>query len=395
MNNRRKFQVGHHLGRGRRLRLIILTALAALSGCSGKSGRAPEKPPAPKPTAEVVESASVGGCRAVLTVAASEVGYDEKLAVRVAVEASKGWEGRIEDYRKRLESQPFGYAVADFHREEPTRTPDGRTMFAERYDLSFYVPGELEIPGLAITCKEMAGGLDDGAGDVADQPAGDEKSELTNDNGSAAIAGARDESDSSEPKRGETAPVKVRVKAGDDFVVEQEKWSELTLPEPRTLEKVPSPGRAWRNIAVGGLAAVLLAAAGIWALRRRPMAEPLIPELPPREWAEEALARLLAEDWIERGAFAEFYFRLSGIVRGYLERQFGLAAPEMTTEEFLNAAMAAQVVGRTNQRLLGEFLKACDMVKFARYKPEGLEVEESIEAARRFIRLSMRADADG
>jgi hypothetical protein len=43
----------------------------------------------------------------------------------------------------------------------------------------------------------------------------------------------------------------------------------------------------------------------------------------------------LAENLPARGAFKEFYLRLTGIVRQYIEGTTGIRAPEQTTEEFL------------------------------------------------------------
>ncbi len=47
------------------------------------------------------------------------------------------------------------------------------------------------------------------------------------------------------------------------------------------------------------------------------------------------LGALAAEGLIERGQIQSFHYRISDIVRGYVERRFTVAAPEMTTEECL------------------------------------------------------------
>ena len=63
------------------------------------------------------------------------------------------------------------------------------------------------------------------------------------------------------------------------------------------------------------------------------------------------LPALVTEDLIARGLIQEFHYRTSGIVRGYIERRFGVSAPEMTTEEFLTAAAADARFERTRQRV--------------------------------------------
>ena len=77
--------------------------------------------------------------------------------------------------------------------------------------------------------------------------------------------------------------------------------------------------------------------------------------------------------------------RLSGIVRTYIEARFGLKAPDMTTEEFLQVTSNAQALSSSHRRLLQEFLERSDLVKFARYEPSRHEADEAFEAAHRFI----------
>jgi len=57
-------------------------------------------------------------------------------------------------------------------------------------------------------------------------------------------------------------------------------------------------------------------------------------------------------------------------VRRYLEDRFRLRAPEMTTEEFLQAAQQNPQLPREHRSSLGRFLTEADMVKFARHIPE-------------------------
>jgi len=92
------------------------------------------------------------------------------------------------------------------------------------------------------------------------------------------------------------------------------------------------------------------------------------------------MSALLAE-----GNFREYYFRLSNCIRRYLENRFSLRAPEMTTEEFLNAVKDSGVLEAKNKGLLKDFLLGADMVKFAKYGPARQEAEASYEFARRFI----------
>lgn len=138
---------------------------------------------------------------------------------------------------------------------------------------------------------------------------------------------------------------------------------------------------------LGGLAALAgVVGAWWWWRRQQPrIAAPSAPPRPPHEIALEALSKLRQEDLPSHNRYEAYYTRLSSIVRAYIEARFGVKAPEMTTEEFLQVASNAQALSLSHRRLLQEFLERCDLVKFARYEPSRSEADEAFEAARRFI----------
>jgi hypothetical protein len=138
----------------------------------------------------------------------------------------------------------------------------------------------------------------------------------------------------------------------------------------------------WIALGVAGVAAAI--AALFWLLNRRQQARK-IPPRPAHEVALEALARLHAARLLEGGRHAEFYVRLSAIVRDYLETRFHLRAPEMTTEEFLQAAHRDPQLTPAQRALLGQFLAEADLVKFARHVPAAEESERAYRAAREFV----------
>ena len=57
--------------------------------------------------------------------------------------------------------------------------------------------------------------------------------------------------------------------------------------------------------------------------------------------ARQALARLDELDLLGKGDLEGYFVYLSAILREFVERRFGLRAPERTTEEFLREAQAA------------------------------------------------------
>ena len=144
----------------------------------------------------------------------------------------------------------------------------------------------------------------------------------------------------------------------------------------------------WRPYQVGaGVLAFLGACGGLlwWWLRGRHRTAPPPPQRSPQEIAREALRALKGQGLSERGDWKEYYSTLSNIIRVYLEGRFGLRAPEMTTEEFLQATARGGQLERQHRELLGEFLVESDLVKFAKHVPTLAAAERGIAAAERFV----------
>ena len=80
-----------------------------------------------------------------------------------------------------------------------------------------------------------------------------------------------------------------------------------------------------------------------------------------------------------------FCFGITEILRTYLEQQFGLNAPERTTEEFLAELQQSIALDRRHKEVLEDFLTRCDLVKFAKVEPGRAELEELHAAALRLV----------
>lgn len=108
-----------------------------------------------------------------------------------------------------------------------------------------------------------------------------------------------------------------------------------------------------------------------------------------------ALARLLAlrERPLTQAEHMEpFFVELTDIVRRYVEDRFGLHAPELTTEEFLDAAAHSPDLSRAQQGFLREFLSSADRVKFARHVPSREAAEAALDAVSQFIEQTRAAE---
>jgi hypothetical protein len=145
---------------------------------------------------------------------------------------------------------------------------------------------------------------------------------------------------------------------------------------------VPIPNLwLWIACAVG----LLLLAALLWrAWRKRrqqmnaPKPEPVIPSHQKARTQLQAALALLDQP-------RPFCILVSDTIRTYLEERFDLRAPERTTEEFLEELQASPMLNYDQKRTLGEFLTACDLVKFARYEPGRSELQGLYDAAVRLV----------
>ena len=95
----------------------------------------------------------------------------------------------------------------------------------------------------------------------------------------------------------------------------------------------------------------------------------------PVERAFYELDKLVQRDLPGQGLYKDFYVELTMVVRRYIRRQYGVRAPNLTTEEFLRAAVADPSFPQTSVTELKAFLESADLVKFA-----GLEATSEMAA---------------
>ncbi len=123
-----------------------------------------------------------------------------------------------------------------------------------------------------------------------------------------------------------------------------------------------------------------------YVYRRKQRETESIPEpLSAHQIAYNDLESLRDMDLISKGQIKEYYYRLSNIVRHYIENRFKLMAPERTTEEFLIEMTVTGKLSGVHKELVGNFLEHCDMVKFAAYGPDSREIEGSFNSAKKLV----------
>ena len=135
------------------------------------------------------------------------------------------------------------------------------------------------------------------------------------------------------------------------------------------------------QVAAALVALLLVAAVAFWTVRylaRRVREHRMSPI--ERAWAE--LDRLVKRGLPGRGRYKDFYVELTLVVRRYIQRKYGVKAPNLTTEEFLkNFEGGAK---------LREFLESADMVKFAGVEATPDMADGATESARTYL----KGDAD-
>jgi hypothetical protein len=141
----------------------------------------------------------------------------------------------------------------------------------------------------------------------------------------------------------------------------------------------------WVYWAIGAL--VLLAVAALvwrrWRRRgRTAAAESAPPPLPPDAEALQMLDALAAEGDPDP---KQFYFRLSAVIRHYIERRFDIPAAEMTTEELLPRVDRLPMAPELSQTLK-TFCRAADPVKFAGAPADPGRMARDLAFARDLVR---------
>ena len=180
-----------------------------------------------------------------------------------------------------------------------------------------------------------------------------------------------------------TAGVSIRVKS-----LLEEKGDEGNLRPLKGLFNFRS--YFWWWVALGVLIAAM-AGFSIWKWGPRRgkgnAATPTGPPRPPEELAWEAILALEDADLIAKGQARDFYFRLSEILRIYLEDRYGISALDRTTSELLsefrrqNFSSELMGIGRA-------FFESADLVKFAKFTPTETEVTIDLNQVKKFINLS-------
>jgi hypothetical protein len=141
---------------------------------------------------------------------------------------------------------------------------------------------------------------------------------------------------------------------------------------------LPQRRSPWWYIGGASAAVAAIAALAFYTRRRRPSAPP----------HERALRALAAAGAAFEGDPRQFSFAVSEIVRRYVEEAFRVRAAHRTTEELLADLMSDRSPVALHRTALGEFLRYCDLAKFAGWSLSPADRTAMLASAEMFVRAT-------
>ncbi len=269
-----------------------------------------------------------------------EISIAERLNLVINVTADEDYEVELPGFGENLEQ----FGIVDYHTSQPRLVDKARRRISRSYVLEPFLSGEYTIPPMRVLFWEK----------------GEKEKSLHEVETDALVIGVT----SLLPED------KADLKLND-------------IKPPVQLPRSLSTG-VWIGIVICVLCAGVIVCVVIWRMKKsgRDMLERGIP---PHEAAFQELDALVAEDLIKKGDVKQFYRRVSNILRHYIERRFGLRAPEQTTVEFLTGLERDEQLPDQYNVLLGAFLTHCDLVKFAEHQPTTEDIQKTFDDCKGFV----------
>jgi hypothetical protein len=267
-----------------------------------------------------------------------EITIADRLRLELEAVAEDTYDVQLPEFGENLEQ----FAIADYDAPPPELAEGNKLVRRKAYVLEPFLSGEYKIPPMKVTFHESG-----------------------NDGKTHEL---------------ESEALTVQVKS-----ILPDEMAELEIKDIAGPVAMPPEPVRWPYWFLGAALIVAAASAGIvWWLVRRQDDEDAV-RRPAHEIAYEQIQRLVSRQLVEQGRVKEFYIGLSDILRHYIENRFGLRAPERTTEEFLRELHSARELTDAHKDLLRQFLRHCDMVKFAEHEPEENEIQQAFDACTQFI----------
>ena len=198
------------------------------------------------------------------------------------------------------------------------KTDEGQVQETRDYVLAVYQTGEFKLPSLIVEAVTVAG-------DTARIP---------------------------------TDPVRIVVRS-----VKPEGLSDILDIKPPIEVEARIPWWVW----LAGAGFLGIVACIVWYLSRKRRKPVYAPPPPPIDWSVE-VGKIARMGLVEKGDYKQFYTRLSGLFRRYLEAKVGIEAMERTTLE-IATDMGKGSISDATINASETFLLDADLVKFAKFRP--------------------------
>jgi hypothetical protein len=352
-------------GMARHSAAMLCLSISILFGPGCRQQAKKENAPTGEP---VTRTAEEEGVKLSLTVRPAELPFTERALLSVEAIAEPGMVVTLTNYELSVaESEhQFEFRLRKLEEKNAEPTSDGKLRWFQRFEAEFFLPGEYELPPASLTFARVQS----------------PKEVHTEASPTEAVAA---------PRELKTESVKITAKPTQAAETAPEDLRKIEILPPVEIQE---PISRWWFVAVpSGLA---LLAVAVVLLRRRRRGLGLASEyVPAHEWARRQIAALVADDFIGRGQVQEFYYRISAIVRGYIERRYAVSAPEMTTEEFLAATAGDFRFAAGPATELQAFLTACDLVKYAKRRPAAGEWNDLLRSAVQFVERTREVESAG
>lgn len=114
--------------------------------------------------------------------------------------------------------------------------------------------------------------------------------------------------------------------------------------------------------------------------------EEVIPK-PPHRVAFEELDRIDRSYLLRNGCVEEFYVLISEVIRRYIKSRYNIDTVQKNTEEIIEEIRSIPL-GDNIPETIEDFLKECDLVKFARLYPQRNESQKALEKAQKIVRIT-------
>ena len=325
--------------------ILLLVALTGVTAC--RRGEKIQKQGKSTDTG-VHKSYERGPATCLVDVDKSEITIADRLKLTITVISAPGYEAELPPIGEKLSQ----FGIVDYHTTAPELTDDGKTKISRSYVLEPFLSGDYTIPAMAVGFRKT---------------------------------GEKDE----DRHTIQTEDISIKVTS-----LLPEKLKDMTLHDIQPPVALPRTIALWMWMAGIGGGLLIAGTAVFFNVRKRRRVTDIQAEiyLSPHEQAYQELERLIAQDLIEKGEIKLFYQGISLILRRYIENRFGIRAPELTTEEFLEGLKADTTFPVAYQGLLKNFLLHCDLVKFAAHQPTTEDIQNTFDSCKKFIEETKQGD---